>query len=129
MTDSRDPTNLTGGASGASQKEMTGEEIIEAVARRIVGMRLAVPAVFFLESTKPLSFLGSQLLVFLQPFVQAFLSVRNYERFANLMEDRTNVENLIRRVEVLDEEMRAEEKRRRAEEKERKRAAREGKRK
>ena len=33
-----------------------------APARR--GLRLAVPAVFFLESTKPLSFLGSQMLVY-----------------------------------------------------------------
>jgi len=101
------------------RKDMTDEELLEAVAGRIVRMRLAVPAVFFLESTKPLSFLGSQLLVFLQPFVQAFLSTGAYERFAHLMEDRKNVEALIRRVEVLDEDLRAEEKKRRQEEKKR----------
>jgi len=58
--------------------DMTNEELLDAVAKRVVGMRLAVPAVFFLESTKPLSFLGSQLLIFLQPFVQAFLKIKSY---------------------------------------------------
>jgi len=95
--------------------ELTDEELLDAVAKRVVGMRLAVPAVFFLESTKPLSFLGSQLLIFLQPFVQAFLTIRSYERFSHLMEDRENVERLIQRMEQMDEEIRAEEKRQKAE--------------
>lgn len=95
--------------------DMTEEELLDAVAKRVVGMRLAVPAVFFLESTKPLSFLGSQLLIFLQPFVQAFLTIRSYERFSHMMEDRQNVENLIQRMELMDEEVRAEEKREKTE--------------
>ena len=103
-----------------SVKQMTDQEILDAVAGRVVRMQLAVPAVFFLESTKPLSFLGSQLLVFLQPFVQAFLSTHAYERFAHLMEDRENVEVLIRRVEELDEDARAQEKARKVEAKKRK---------
>jgi hypothetical protein len=102
-----------------SPDEMSDEELLDAVAGRVVRMRLGVPAVFFLESTKPLSFLGSQLLVFLQPFVQAFLTIRSYERFSQLMEDRQNVERLIRRVEELDEDLRAKEKRDRLEERKR----------
>ncbi|MCK4414102.1 MAG: hypothetical protein KAY32_11205 [Candidatus Eisenbacteria sp.] len=97
--------------------EMTNEELINAVAGRVVRMRLGVPAVFFLESTKPLSFVGSQVLVFLQPFVEAFLTIRNYQRFAALIEDRENIERLIQRVEALDEEMRDAEKKARDEEK------------
>jgi len=97
--------------------EMTDDEIIEAVARRVINMQLGIPAIFFLESTKPLSFLGSQLLIFLQPFVQTFLTIRNYERFATLMENRDNVEKLILRVEQMDEDIRIEEKRKKAEKK------------
>jgi hypothetical protein len=48
------------------------EALITAIASRVVRMGLAVPAVFFLESSKPLSFIGSQALVFLEPFVKAF---------------------------------------------------------
>jgi hypothetical protein len=106
--------------------EPSDEELLAAVAQRIVGMSLAVPAVFFLESTKPLSFVGSQALVFLQPFVEAFLSVRNYERLAALLEDRANIERLIQRLETLDEEARSQERLRRGREKEARAARRAG---
>jgi len=65
-------------------------------------MGLAVPAVFFLESSKPLSFVGSQALVFFEPFVKAFLNLSSYDRFASLMEDRKNVERLICKLEELE---------------------------
>lgn len=109
-----------GGGPPPESGEMTDDELLAAIAKRVVRMGLAVPAVFFLESTKPLSFVGSQVLVFLEPFVSAFLSVRNYQRFARLMEDRRNLEILIRKVEALDEETRITEKKRKREEKERK---------
>jgi hypothetical protein len=71
---------------------------------RVVGMRMTVPAIFFLESSKPLAFLGSQLLIFLEPFIQTLFNFRQYQRFAFLMEDRANWERLIRRVEELEAE-------------------------
>ncbi len=92
--------------------------LIESVAQRVVKMGLAAPAVFFLESTKPLSFVGSQVLVFLEPFVKSFLNVANYNRFVALMEDRKNIEKLMVRVEDLDEETRAAEKQKKKAEKE-----------
>jgi len=49
--------------------------------------RLTVPAVLFLESVKPLHFVGSQMLVFLEPMVHAVTSGKDYTRFARLMED------------------------------------------
>jgi hypothetical protein len=80
------------------------EALIEKVALRVVGMRMTVPAIFFLESSKPLAFLGSQLLIFLEPFIQTLFNFRQYQRFAFLMEDRANWERLIRRVEELEAE-------------------------
>jgi hypothetical protein len=80
------------------------EALIAAVAGRVVRMGLAIPAIFFLESTKPLSFVGSQALVFFEPFVKAFLNLASYDRFTALMEDRKNVERLIRKVEELEDE-------------------------
>jgi hypothetical protein len=73
--------------------------LIDSIAARIVRMGLATPAVFFLESSKPLTFIGSQALVFFEPFVKAFLDLKSYDRFAALMEDRANVEKLILRIE------------------------------
>lgn len=79
-------------------------DLIRKVAERIVSMRMSVPAIFFLESSKPLAFLGGQLLIFLEPFVQTLFNFRQYQRFAFLMEDRANWERLIRKVEDLEAE-------------------------
>jgi len=71
---------------------------------------MTVPAIFFLESMKPLSFVGSQAMHFFEPFVNAFFTVRDYERFALLMERRENLEALLVKIEVRDDEARQEEK-------------------
>ncbi len=78
------------------------ELLIEKVAQKIVRMRMTVPAIFFLESSKPLAFLGSQLLIFFEPFIQTLFNFRQYQRFALLMEDRANWEKLLRKIEDLD---------------------------
>lgn len=80
------------------------EALLQGIASRVVRMGLAVPAVFFLESSKPLSFIGSQALVFLEPFVKAFLNLKSYDRFTALMEERSNVERLIQKIERSEEE-------------------------
>ncbi len=85
-------------------------ELINKIAERIVRMRMTVPAIFFLESSKPLAFLGGQLLIFLEPFIQTLFNFRQYQRFAFLMEDRANWERLIRRVEDLEAEYTEQEK-------------------
>jgi hypothetical protein len=109
-------------ASGLPPGPTSTEEdrkLIDAVASRVVRMGLAVPAIFFLESTKPLSYVGSQVLVFLEPFVKGVLTVASYDRFVALLEDRSNLEALLRRIEDFDEEAREREK----EEKKRAKAA------
>jgi hypothetical protein len=65
---------------------------------------MSVPAIFLLESSKPLAFLGGQLLIFLEPFVQTLFNFAQYQRFALLMEDRGNWERLVRKVEDLEAE-------------------------
>lgn len=87
----------------------TDEELLAQVARQIVRRGLAVPAVFFLESSKPLSYVGSQALLFLEPFVRIFLSAPNYDRFARLLEDRDNYERLIEAIEKGDADREASE--------------------
>jgi hypothetical protein len=53
----------------------------------------------FFESVKPLSFVGSQGMVFLQPFVQAFLNRKEYDEITLMMEERENVEKLLCEIE------------------------------
>jgi len=84
--------------------------LVAKVAERVVRMRMSVPAIFFLESSKPLAFVGGQLLIFLEPFVQTLFNFAQYQRFALLMEDRDNWEMMIRKIEDLEAEYAAREK-------------------
>jgi hypothetical protein len=61
---------------------------------------MSVPAIFLLESSKPLSFVGSQLLHFLSPIVHTVFDAAELDRFARLLERRETVEVLITRIEA-----------------------------
>jgi hypothetical protein len=75
------------------------DELLDRIAEEVTKRRLGVPAILFLESSKPLSYVGSQLLFFLEPFVRTFVTTDLYERFATLIEDRANYELLIKKIE------------------------------
>ena len=89
------------------------EAILDRLAELTVRHRMTVPAIFFLESMKPLSFVGSQAMHFFEPMVHAFFPVRDYERFALLMERRENLEALLVKIEARDDAARDEENERR----------------
>ncbi|RME71177.1 MAG: hypothetical protein D6776_10580 [Planctomycetota bacterium] len=58
-------------------------------------------AILFLESVKPLGFLGSQALVFLRPFATLVVrSPQDYDRLTRLLERRDGIEALLRRLEA-----------------------------
>jgi hypothetical protein len=84
------------------EKREKQREIIERLATKIVERRLTAPAVLFLESAKPLSFLGNQALVFFQPIVQTVFNFRTYDEITDLLEDRDNVEHLLKKIEELE---------------------------
>lgn len=91
------------------------KEIIGVLAKAMVERRLTAPAVFFLETVKPLSFVGSQAMVFLQPIIQAIFPFRSYNELSVMMEDRKNVEELICEMERLEAEDRERRRRERLE--------------
>ena len=73
--------------------------LLEKVATWIVRRGLTTPAILFLETGKPLNFLGSQLLIGLGPFVQAIFKGDAYQKFALILEKDANVELLIELIE------------------------------
>lgn len=87
----------------APELEERLEALIQRVAGEVVRRRLASPALLVLETGKPLSFLGNQALVFLEPMVRAFLSAPDYDLFLKLLEDRSRVERLIEGIEEREE--------------------------
>ena len=60
---------------------------------------LETPAVFFLEMTKPVSLLGSHVLVFFGPIINAFIQAENYYRTVEVFEEPGNIERLLKAIE------------------------------
>jgi hypothetical protein len=78
-------------------------EVLGKVAEGLVARKLTAPAIFVLESSMPLTYVASQALVLLRPFVQAIVGIQDYEVFAAAVEDRGNVEWLIQQLEAAEE--------------------------
>ena len=81
---------------------MSDKELISQLAKKIVRHGLSVPAIFFLEMVKYLTFFGSQLMIFLGPIITVFIASHMYYRYAELLEDRKNVELLLIEIERLE---------------------------
>jgi hypothetical protein len=80
------------------------EEFLNKLAKEIVDRHLTAPAIVLLESSKPLSFIGNQTMVFFQPIISMFMMVKDYDKYLILLEDRENVEKLICAIERYEEE-------------------------
>ncbi len=78
------------------------KQLISDLADKVVNHGMAVPAIFFLDMMKYLSFFGGQLMVFFGPIITAFISSQSYYKFAELLEDRNNVEFLLLEIERME---------------------------
>tara|TARA_Y100000590_G_scaffold415527_1_gene513409 strand:- start:807 stop:1073 length:267 start_codon:yes stop_codon:yes gene_type:complete len=75
------------------------QKIISELALEIVEKGMSAPAIFFLESAKYISFIGSQFLVFLGPIATCFINNKKYYNLVEILEDKTNIEFLICEIE------------------------------
>jgi hypothetical protein len=76
--------------------------VMDRLAERVVRWKMTVPAIIFLESVKPLNYIGSQALVFFEPMVQTLFNLKDYDTFRRAMERRENVEVLLQKIEAAD---------------------------
>ncbi len=90
------------------------KEVMNKLAAKVVEWRMTVPAIMFLESVKPLNFIGAQAMIFFEPFVQTLFDIRDYDTFREMMERRENVERLLLKIEEQDAEAMQKEKENRA---------------
>ena len=77
----------------------TDKNTISHFAIKIVEKGLSVPAIFLLESTKYISFIAGQTLIFLGPLLTVFVNDKKYYSFIQLLEKRENIEFLIKQIE------------------------------
>jgi hypothetical protein len=78
------------------------KQLISNLAKKIVRHGMSVPAIFFLEMVKYMSFIGSQLMVFFGPVVTAFIQSESYYKLTHLLEERQNVEFLMLELERME---------------------------
>ena len=79
-------------------------QLIIELAEKIVKHGMAVPAIFFLEMVKYMSFIGSQLMVFFGPVITVFIQSKSYYQMTHLLEERQNVEFLMIEIERIESE-------------------------
>ena len=77
-------------------------KLISNLAEKIVRHGMAVPAIFFLEMVKYMSYIGSQLMVFFGPVITVFIQSQSYYKMTHLLEDRQNVEFLMLEIERME---------------------------
>tara|TARA_Y100001970_G_scaffold77998_1_gene99260 strand:- start:775 stop:1035 length:261 start_codon:yes stop_codon:yes gene_type:complete len=78
---------------------MNDKELIIEFAEKIVQRGLSVPAIFLLESTKYISFIAGQTLIFFEPILTIFIKDKKYYDFIDLIEKKENIEMLIDQIE------------------------------
>ena len=77
------------------------QEIVDSVARKVVGRRLETPALLLLEMNKPLSFIASQALLCAMPLVGPIVGAERIAGLSKLLNDRENIDALMSRIEEL----------------------------
>jgi len=76
--------------------------VLEKVAKKVVDKSMTVPAIVFLESVKPLNYIGSQTMVFFEPIVQSLFNLKDYDTFRCALEKRQSIEIMIQKIEAYD---------------------------
>lgn len=74
--------------------------LLQRIADAVMQRRMAAPAVVFLESIGPMSFLGSQALHFFAPIIELAFSAQEVSHVAALLERRDTTVRLIALIEA-----------------------------
>ncbi len=74
--------------------------LIRKLADYVVKRNMSMPAIMFLESVRPLNFVGSQAMVYFKPIISRFFTSAEYDKLANILEKREVVDLLINEIEL-----------------------------
>ena len=85
-----------------AQEPLTEEELalLDRVAKAIVKRHMEAPAILLLESVKPLNYVGSQAMAFLEPIVRGLTTGDEYTLFRQILERRQGLELLLQKIEA-----------------------------
>jgi hypothetical protein len=80
--------------------------VVERLCLEVVRRHLTVPALAFLEMSRPLNGLAAQTLHFFSPVLSVLGTGDEHRRFAEFLEHRGSIEYLCRRIEDLNRQVR-----------------------
>ena len=89
---------------GPAEPTPPQKEVVDKICRQIVKRHLSTPSLVFLEMSRPLNFIGSQVMHFFAPFVSAMTDSQGHRHFALFLEQRGSIDYICRRIEELEEE-------------------------
>ena len=75
------------------------KRIMDLYAKKVIDKGMSVPAVFFLEMFKYLSFVFSQSMILFGPLATIFLNSKRYYEVSDILSNRNNVEYFICQIE------------------------------
>lgn len=112
------------------EDELTEKQLklLNKLADKVVRLRMTTPAILFLESVRPLNFVGSQVMVFFAPLVRGFFELPEWEELRLILERRESISYFLDLVEKREGDYLIEEKKRKEERKAARKAAREARR-
>ncbi len=73
--------------------------LIRKLADFVVKRNMSMPAIMFLESVRPLNFVGNQAMVFFKPIISRFFTSAEYDKLATILEKREVIDLLIKEIE------------------------------
>jgi len=74
-------------------------QLLARLAEAIVARGMAIPAILFLGSVRPLNSIGSQAMVFLRPFLVPLFNQEDYDGVAAILERREGIGALMDAIE------------------------------
>ncbi len=75
-------------------------KLLARLAQKVVARRMAVPALLFLGSVRPLNSIASQAMVFLRPLVSGLLNPAEYDRMTEILDRREGIGALMDAIEA-----------------------------
>lgn len=68
------------------------KNLLKKIAKFIASKRMTPPAVFFFETVKPLNYISSQVLAYLEPFLTMLIPRQEYNDVVKILEQRDGLE-------------------------------------
>ncbi len=72
--------------------------VVERLCRILVRRRMQIPAIAFLEMSRPLNRVAAQVLIFFHPVASLALTGDDYNRFAQFLEKSGSIDYLCRQI-------------------------------